>query len=87
MERAVGVSPLTVIIGILIGSTVAGIGGALLAVPVAAAVQVLINNVLSYGPENADPKEAAAAANNTGKALNLAAKAEEQKQNSDAAKP
>lgn len=78
---------LFLLIGILIGSTLAGIGGALLAVPVAAAVQVLINNVLSYGTENSDPREAAAAANNTAKALNLAAKAEQQKQNSDATKP
>jgi predicted PurR-regulated permease PerM len=83
MEKAVGVSPLTVIIGILIGSTVAGIGGALLAVPVAAAIQVLVNNILSYSGENTTPKEAAAAAVSTGKALDLVAKSEEQKNNSE----
>ncbi len=82
MEKAVGVSPLTVIIGILIGTTVAGIGGALLAVPVAAAAQVLINNVLSYGAENSDPK---AAASSTGKALDLVAQSEDQKINSGSA--
>lgn len=85
MQKAVGVSPLTVIIGILIGTTVAGIGGALLAVPVAAAVQVLINNVLSYGAENADPKAAATAATSTGKALDLVAQSKEQKINSGSA--
>ncbi|MBN9390113.1 MAG: AI-2E family transporter [Chloroflexi bacterium] len=80
MERAVGVSPLTVIIGILIGSTLAGVGGALLAVPVAAAIQVLINNILSYGSENADPEKAAAASNNTARALNLAAESKEEEE-------
>lgn len=79
MEKAVGVSPLTVIIGILIGSTIAGIGGALLAVPVAATVQVVINNVLSYSAETTNPGEAAASAGDTGKALEMAAKSEEQK--------
>lgn len=83
MERAVGVSPLTVIIGILIGSTLAGIGGALLAVPVAAAIQVLINNILTYSSDNADPEKTAVAANNTGKALTLAAESKEQKENGD----
>jgi predicted PurR-regulated permease PerM len=78
MEKAVGVSPLTVIIGILIGSTIAGIGGALLAVPVAAAVQVLVNNLLSYNSETNNSVDAAASIN-TGKGLELAAKAEEQK--------
>ena len=81
MEKAVGVSPLTVIVGILIGSTIAGIGGALLAVPVAAAIQVLVNNVLSYGNETATTGEAAAASNSTGHAMDLAAEAKERKEN------
>jgi len=42
MGHATGVSPLTIILGILIGATIAGIPGALLAVPVAAAIQVLL---------------------------------------------
>jgi len=50
MESAVGVSPLTVIIGILIGTTLAGIGGALIAVPIAAAIQVIANNLLKVNP-------------------------------------
>jgi predicted PurR-regulated permease PerM len=45
MNSAVGVTPLTVIIGILIGSALMGIGGALLAVPIAAAIQVSINTI------------------------------------------
>ncbi|MDB5080581.1 MAG: hypothetical protein JWP00_2505 [Chloroflexi bacterium] len=87
MEKAVGVSPLTVIIGILIGTTVAGIGGALLAVPVAAAVQVLVNNVVSYSVDTAHHGEAVAASGSTGKALDLMAKAEQQKTDSVAPKP
>jgi predicted PurR-regulated permease PerM len=45
MGRATGVSPLTVILGILIGATLMGIPGALLAVPVAAAIQVLLTDL------------------------------------------
>jgi predicted PurR-regulated permease PerM len=45
MGHATGVSPLTVILGILIGSTLMGIPGALLAVPVAAAIQVLLTDL------------------------------------------
>ncbi len=52
MEKAVGVSPLTVIVGILIGATLAGIGGALLAVPIAAAIQVTVNNLMGNSPGN-----------------------------------
>jgi predicted PurR-regulated permease PerM len=42
MQKAVGLSPVVVIIAILIGSKLLGIGGAILAVPVAAGVQVFI---------------------------------------------
>jgi len=42
MQKAVGLSPIMVIIAILIGSKLLGVGGALLAVPVAAGLQVLI---------------------------------------------
>jgi predicted PurR-regulated permease PerM len=78
MEKAVGVSPLTVIIGILIGSTIAGIGGALLAVPVAATVQVLVNSLLSYYSETNNSVDAAGSIN-TGRVLEIAVKSEEQK--------
>lgn len=79
MESAVGVTPLTVIIGILIGSTLMGIGGALLAVPIAAAIQVIFNNILSFGSEETPQAEAIIAANNTGKALSTAASVQEDK--------
>ncbi len=46
MREAVGVSPLTVLLGILVGSALYGLPGAFLAVPVAAAVQVLLAHVL-----------------------------------------
>ncbi len=42
MGHTVGVSPLTVLLGILIGSTLAGLPGAFLAVPIAAAIQVIV---------------------------------------------
>jgi predicted PurR-regulated permease PerM len=46
MERQVGVSPVTVIAALLIGSELLGIVGALLAVPTAAIVQVLVSEYL-----------------------------------------
>ncbi len=45
MNNALGVTPLTVIIGILVGSTLAGIAGALLAVPIAATIQVIFTTI------------------------------------------
>jgi predicted PurR-regulated permease PerM len=78
MEKAVGVSPLTVIVGILIGSTLYGILGALLAVPIAAAIQVIFNNVTSFTSDAPTP-EAAAAASNTKAAVLEATKTNELK--------
>jgi len=46
MQKAVGLSPVIVIIAILIGSKLLGIGGALLAIPVAAGLQVFISEYL-----------------------------------------
>jgi putative heme transporter len=46
MSQAVRVSALTVILGILIGSSLYGPAGAFLAVPVPAAVQVILNDTL-----------------------------------------
>ena len=43
MERQVGVSAVTVIIALLIGGTLLGIPGAILAVPTAAILQVLFS--------------------------------------------
>jgi predicted PurR-regulated permease PerM len=55
MSRHVGISPLTVIVGILIGSTLYGPAGAFLAVPVAAAIQVILNHAL--GPSIEEESE------------------------------
>jgi predicted PurR-regulated permease PerM len=44
MKGAVGLSPLAVFIAILAGTEFAGVGGALLAIPVSAAIQVLISD-------------------------------------------
>ncbi|MBI3967468.1 MAG: AI-2E family transporter, partial [Chloroflexi bacterium] len=46
MGHAVGISPLTVITALAVGGSLAGVFGAILAVPVAAALQVLIGAVL-----------------------------------------
>lgn len=47
MERQVGVSPVIVIVALLIGGSVLGIVGALLAVPTAAILQVLLEELLN----------------------------------------
>lgn len=47
MERQVGVSAVTVIVALLIGGNLLGIVGAILAVPTAAIMQVLVNEVSS----------------------------------------
>lgn len=44
MRGAVGLTPLTVFIAILAGTEFAGVAGALLAIPVAAVIQVMISN-------------------------------------------
>ncbi|MGQ0570801.1 MAG: AI-2E family transporter [Armatimonadota bacterium] len=46
MQQAVGLSPLLTIIAILIGAKLMGIVGALLAVPIAAALQVIVGEVI-----------------------------------------
>ncbi len=56
MGHTVGVSPLTVLLGILIGSTLAGLPGAFLAVPLAAAIQVIVAHV--FQSEDASQVEA-----------------------------
>jgi len=48
MRDAVGMSPLTVILAVLVGGTLAGLLGSLLAIPVGAAVQVLVSNLLRH---------------------------------------
>ncbi|CAA9558179.1 MAG: hypothetical protein AVDCRST_MAG18-853 [uncultured Thermomicrobiales bacterium] len=46
MKGAVGLSPLTVILAILAGSEFRGVAGALLAVPIAGAISVILNDML-----------------------------------------
>lgn len=46
MKNAVGMSPLTVILAVLIGGTLAGPLGSLVAIPIGAAAQVLVSNLL-----------------------------------------
>jgi predicted PurR-regulated permease PerM len=61
MERTVGVSSLTVVLGLLVGAALGGIAGALIAVPLAAAAQVVLKHLLLLDPEAA-PEDAAARA-------------------------
>ena len=47
MQKAVGLSPIVVILAILIGNKLLGIGGAVLAVPIAAGIQVFIEEYIT----------------------------------------
>jgi predicted PurR-regulated permease PerM len=65
MGSSVGVSPLTVLLGILIGGALAGLPGAFLAVPIAGALQVILAHSLhsedpSQAEEHHDPVDRAA---------------------------
>jgi predicted PurR-regulated permease PerM len=51
MEKQVGVSAITVMIALMIGASLQGIVGALLAVPTAAIVQVLVQDLLQHADE------------------------------------
>jgi predicted PurR-regulated permease PerM len=50
MERQLGISPVTVIIALLVGSALLGVVGALLAIPTAAIVQVLVEEMVLREP-------------------------------------
>lgn len=50
MHKAVGISPLVVLLGILVGATLGGIPGALVAVPLAAAIQVVLRHTIAADP-------------------------------------
>jgi predicted PurR-regulated permease PerM len=56
MGRTIGISPLVVLVGILIGAALYGIAGAFLAVPVAGALQVILAHTL----HTEDPQQAEA---------------------------
>jgi predicted PurR-regulated permease PerM len=55
MSRQVGVSPVTVLVALLIGGSLLGIVGAILAVPTAAILQVLANQILNDTERMAEP--------------------------------
>jgi predicted PurR-regulated permease PerM len=54
MERQVGVSAVTVIVALLVGGSLLGILGAVLAVPTAAIVQVIVQQILDERDRRAD---------------------------------
>ncbi|MER3437049.1 MAG: hypothetical protein C4346_05285 [Chloroflexota bacterium] len=60
MRNAVGMTPLTVILAVLIGGTVAGPIGSVLAIPVGAAVQVVVQDLLRNRVDDPDSVSAAA---------------------------
>ena len=62
MEHAVGLTPLTVVLALLAGSTLAGIPGALLSIPIAAAVQVAIVDLFPATTQPMAPAQPAQAA-------------------------
>jgi predicted PurR-regulated permease PerM len=64
MGRTVGISSLTVLLGILVGGALAGLPGAFLAVPLAGALQVILAHTLRtedplQAEEHADPVDRA----------------------------
>lgn len=59
-RRAVSVAPLLVIVSILIGSTLLGVLGALVAIPVAAAIQIVVRDLWASGEIRGAPPDAAA---------------------------
>ena len=54
MRNAVGMTPLTVILAVLIGGSLAGPLGAILAIPVGAAVQVVVGELLRNRADDPD---------------------------------
>lgn len=60
MKHAVGMSPLTVILAVLIGGQIGGILGSILAIPVGAVIQVLLSVLLRGRIHPAESREAEA---------------------------
>ncbi|HKG26031.1 MAG TPA: AI-2E family transporter [Thermomicrobiales bacterium] len=54
MRNAVGMTPLTVVLAVLVGGAVAGPLGSILAIPVGAAVQVLVQDILRNREDDPD---------------------------------
>lgn len=61
MRNAVGLTPLTVVLAVLVGGVLAGPIGSVLAIPVAAAIQVLIQDLLHSRDDDAEGPQADAA--------------------------
>src|SRR5262245_19398268 len=54
MRNAVGMTPLTVVLAVLVGGALAGPLGSILAIPVGAAVQVLVQDILRNRADDSD---------------------------------
>jgi predicted PurR-regulated permease PerM len=65
MRNSVGISPLTVMVSLLVGATLAGLAGALLAVPFAGALQVVLADMRAAAESDAALAEQTAAAEAT----------------------
>jgi predicted PurR-regulated permease PerM len=65
MKNSVGISPLAVIVSILIGGVMAGLAGALVAVPLAGAVQVILSDIKAARESDAEFKAATEEAKHT----------------------
>jgi predicted PurR-regulated permease PerM len=65
MKNSVGISPLTVILSILVGATLAGLAGALVAVPLAGALQVVVADLKAAHESEEKLEEVTAAAQAT----------------------
>jgi len=50
MERRVGVSPVTVMVALLIGGALTGVSGAILAIPTAAILSVIVDELAAKEP-------------------------------------
>ena len=50
MKRSVDVSPAATVVAVLIGGSLLGVVGALLAIPIAAALQLVLNEVVAPAP-------------------------------------
>jgi predicted PurR-regulated permease PerM len=60
-RRAVQVEPLVILVAVLFGSTLFGVPGALLAIPTAASLQIIVREVLDYRRTLREPGPASAA--------------------------
>lgn len=65
MKNSVGITPLTVIVSILFGASLAGLAGALVAVPIAGSLQVIISDIKAAHESDAKLEEVTAAAEET----------------------